>query len=83
MLGPQCLLTCVNANLAIPDTGHPVYSAALKGCIVTSTGVSQAPVRLYPSPFQIHFRKKILFQGQGETEMVGGEYVGSVDRCSS
>ena len=39
VLGPQCLMSCLQANWPIPDTRHPVITGALRGCVVTSSGV--------------------------------------------
>ena len=39
VLGPHCLVTCLQANWPVPDTRHPVYTGALRGCVVTSSGV--------------------------------------------
>ena len=40
LLGPQCLLTCLTNNLPIPDTPYPVITGAMRGCTVTSSGLS-------------------------------------------
>ena len=39
VLGPGCLISCLQANWPVPDTRHPVYTGALRGCVVTSSGV--------------------------------------------
>ena len=39
LLGPQCLMSCLQANWPVPDTRHPVFTGALRGCVVTSSGV--------------------------------------------
>ena len=45
LVGPQCLLMCLQRNCPIPDTRHPVISGALRGCVVTSSGVSNVEDR--------------------------------------
>ena len=41
VLGPGCLLSCLQANWPIPTNTHPVLFPALRGCVVTSSGVRQ------------------------------------------
>ena len=39
VLGPSCLVSCLQRNMAVPATPYPVYSSALRGLVVTSSGL--------------------------------------------
>ena len=41
VLGPRCLLTCLQKNEPVPELPYPMYTATMKGLIVTSTGLSK------------------------------------------
>ena len=38
MVGPRCLLTCLNKGEPVPELPYPMFTAAMKDCVVTSTG---------------------------------------------
>lgn len=38
IVGPQCLLSSLDEGLPVPDMPYPMYTAAMRDCIVTSTG---------------------------------------------
>ena len=38
IVGPRCLLTCLSKGEPVPELPYPMYTAAMKGLIVTSTG---------------------------------------------
>ena len=38
IIGPQCLLVCVQRNEPLPDVSYPVFTVGMKGVVVTSTG---------------------------------------------
>ena len=59
IVGPRCLLTCLNKNEPVPELPYPMYTAAMKGLIVTSTG------------FQGKDEKKEI---QSKIERMGGIY---------
>ena len=45
LIGPICLMTCLYGNCSLPDTKYPVFSGALRGCVVTSSGVKDIEER--------------------------------------
>ncbi len=38
IVGPRCLLSCLAESVPVPELPYPMYTAALRGCVVTSTG---------------------------------------------
>ena len=38
IVGPRCLLTCLNKGEPVPELPYPMYTAAMKNLVVTSTG---------------------------------------------
>ncbi|XP_040581730.1 DNA topoisomerase 2-binding protein 1-A [Lepeophtheirus salmonis] len=38
LVGPRCLLTCLQKKEPIPELPYPMFTAAMKGLVVTSTG---------------------------------------------
>ena len=45
VIGPQCLLMCLDKNCSLPDTRYPVLNGAMRGCVVTSTGVTDVELK--------------------------------------
>lgn len=41
VIGPRCLLSSIHANMPVPELPYPMYTASLRGCVVTSTGFSR------------------------------------------
>lgn len=41
VVGPRCLLSCLAESVPVPELPYPMYTAALRGCVVTSTGFSR------------------------------------------
>lgn len=39
VVGPQCLLSCLKTETALPNLQYPVYSVAMRGAVVTCTSV--------------------------------------------
>jgi len=39
VLGPSCLVSCLQKNEAVPSSNLPVYSSAMRGLVVTSSGL--------------------------------------------
>lgn len=39
IVGPQCLLSCLKTETALPNLQYPVYSVAMRGVVVTCTSV--------------------------------------------
>ena len=59
VIGPRCLLTCLIKNQPVPNLPYPMYTVAMEGMVVTSTG------------FQGKDDKKEL---QNKVEKMGGLY---------
>ncbi len=38
VVGPRCLLSCLSDSVPVPELPYPMYTATLRGCVVTSTG---------------------------------------------
>ena len=45
LVGPQCLMACLYGNCPLPDTKYPVFCGALRGCVVTSSGIKDIEER--------------------------------------
>ena len=41
IVGPRCLLQCLLDNKSVPDLPYPVFTASMRGLIVTSTNFSK------------------------------------------
>lgn len=41
ILGPRCLLHCLNNGTSIPPGPDPVFTVAMRGHIVTASGFSK------------------------------------------
>lgn len=41
IIGPRCILDCLAADILIPKSKHPLYTVAMRGLIITSTGFSE------------------------------------------
>ena len=39
IVGPQCLLSCLQTETSLPNLQHPVYSVAMRGTVITCTSV--------------------------------------------
>lgn len=39
IVGPQCILSCLETKTSLPDVQHPVYSIAMRGTAVSCTSV--------------------------------------------
>ncbi len=61
VVGPRCLLTCLNKNQPVPDLPYPMFTASMTSMIVTSTG----------------FAKERKVDLQSKVEQMGGIYSNS------
>lgn len=41
VVGPRCLLACLASNTPVPELPYPMYTAAMKGMIVTISGMEK------------------------------------------
>eukprot|EP00092_Neocalanus_flemingeri_P108788 GFUD01139726.1.p1 GENE.GFUD01139726.1~~GFUD01139726.1.p1 ORF type:complete len:533 (-),score=170.64 GFUD01139726.1:22-1620(-) len=41
LVGPRCLLACLASNTPVPELPYPVYTAAMKGMIITTSGLER------------------------------------------
>eukprot|EP00092_Neocalanus_flemingeri_P040838 GFUD01044457.1.p1 GENE.GFUD01044457.1~~GFUD01044457.1.p1 ORF type:complete len:510 (+),score=168.37 GFUD01044457.1:65-1594(+) len=41
LVGPRCLLACLASNTPVPELPYPVYTAAMKGMIITTSGLEK------------------------------------------
>ena len=41
IVGPRCLITCLQKGEPVPDLPYPMYTASFRNLIVTSTGFSK------------------------------------------
>lgn len=41
IVGPRCLLSCLAEGRAVPELPYPMYTASMRGCVVTSTGYNK------------------------------------------
>eukprot|EP00092_Neocalanus_flemingeri_P010154 GFUD01010944.1.p1 GENE.GFUD01010944.1~~GFUD01010944.1.p1 ORF type:complete len:1552 (+),score=561.52 GFUD01010944.1:76-4731(+) len=41
VVGPRCLLACLASNTPVPELPYPMYTAAMKGMIVTISGLEK------------------------------------------
>ena len=39
VVGPSCLVSCLQRNMSVPQTRLPIYSSAMRGLVVTSSGL--------------------------------------------
>ena len=39
IVGPQCILSCLQTETSLPSVKHPVFSIAMRGCYVSCTSV--------------------------------------------
>ena len=47
IVGPRCLLTCMDTGKAIPSLPYPMYTAAMRDLVITATGFEkEAKARL-------------------------------------
>jgi len=41
VVGPRCLLSCLKSNTPVPELNYPMYTAAMKGLVVTCSGLDK------------------------------------------
>jgi len=42
VVGPRCLLACLASNTPVPELPYPMFTAAMKGMIITVSGIEKA-----------------------------------------
>ena len=47
VLGPSCLVSCLQNNTAVPSSNFPVFSSAMRGLVLTSSGLDAAEASRY------------------------------------
>ena len=47
VLGPSCLISCLLRNVAVPSTPTPLYSSAMRGVVVTPSGLEPGELCRY------------------------------------
>jgi len=47
IVGPRCLLACLAANTPVPELPYPMYTAAMKGVIITISGLDKGEKEKY------------------------------------
>ena len=41
VVGPSCLVSCLQKNMSVPQTRFPLYSSAMRGLVVTFSGLQE------------------------------------------
>ena len=66
----MCLLSCLSQNIPVPEFNYPLYTAAMLGLVVTSSGLEKSQK---VSTSELGSVILVTLSLPGENEAAGGE----------